>query len=293
MADDQGSTVPRRQLGRELRQLRMEARMTLDGVAAALQCSRQKLWRIESGIGAARAPEVRGMCELYRATPELTGALVGLAGETRAKGWWHRYGDPVPAWFDLHAGLQAAACRLREHHDTLVPGLLQTRRYASAVCRPRPDLTADERDHLLEVRLRRRDLLLRRLPPAPRLEVIVSEAVLLRAVGGPATMADQLRHLIEASRQPHISVRVLPLAAGLHDGAVAGAFTLLDFPPGNRIDPEPPVVYHESLTGALYLDRPAELAAYEQVWASLDALALDSEQSRRLVEKILVEVHRG
>ena len=47
------------------------------------------------------------------------------------------------------------------------------------------------------------------------------------------------------------------------------------------------------MTGALYLDRPAELAVYEQSWASLDTLALDEDQSRRLIGKILEKVHHG
>lgn len=293
MAEQVGSTVPRRQLGRALRELRTEARMTLDGAAAVLQCSRQKVWRIESGIGAVRALDVRAMCELYAATPELTCALTGLAGETRAKGWWHSYGDTVPDWFELYVGLEAAAGQLREHDDALVPGLLQTRGYASAVCQPRAGLTANERERLVEVRLQRQALLLRRLPPPPRFDVMLSEAVLLRVVGGPATMAEQLRHLLEVDRLPHVTIRVVPLAAGLHVGAVAGAFVLLDFPLGSRVEPEPPVVYSESLTGALYLDRPVELAAYEEAWASLESLALDEGQSRRLIVKILEEVHDG
>ncbi len=92
MADDMGSTVLRRQLGRAFRDLRTEARMTLDAVAEAMQFSRQKLWRIESGLGPARPVDIRAMCELYAATPELTAALTALAGETKAKGWWHSYG---------------------------------------------------------------------------------------------------------------------------------------------------------------------------------------------------------
>ncbi|MEV0805026.1 helix-turn-helix transcriptional regulator [Micromonospora sp. NPDC050200] len=293
MPEDLGSTVPRRQLGRALRELRTEARMTLDGVAEALQCSRQKVWRIEAGLCAVRGLDVRGMCELYAAVPELAGALVALAGETRAKGWWHSYGDTVPDWFELYVGLESAAGRLREHDDALVPGLLQTRGYATAVCRRRPGLTEDERERLVEVRLQRQGLLRRRLPAPPRLEVVLSEAVLLRIVGDPATMAEQLRHLVDVSRLPHVSIRVVTLAAGLHFGAVAGAFVLLDFPPGNRVEPEPSVVYSESLTGALYLDRKEELAAYEEVWASLDSLALDEGQSRHLIRKILEEVHHG
>ncbi|MCW3817878.1 helix-turn-helix domain-containing protein [Micromonospora sp. DR5-3] len=293
MVEDLGSTVPRRQLGRTLRELRTEARMTLDGAAEALQCSRQKVWRIETGLCAVRGLDVRAMCELYAATPELAGALVALAGETRAKGWWHSYGDTVPDWFELYVGLESAACRLREHDDALVPGLLQTRGYATAVCQHRPGLTEDERERVVEVRLQRQTLLLRRLPPPPRFDVMLSEAVLLRVVGSPATMAKQLRHLVEVSRLPHVSIRVLPLAAGLHYGAVAGAFVLLDFPLGNRVEPEPSVVYSESLTGALYLDRKEELAAYEDVWASLDSLALDQEQSRHLIGKIMQEVYHG
>ncbi|MEU7750424.1 helix-turn-helix transcriptional regulator [Micromonospora sp. NPDC049171] len=290
MGDATGSTVPRRQLGRALRDLRAEAGMTLDAVAEALECSRQKMWRVESGLGPVRGIDVRAMCELYGARPELTAALVALAGETRAKGWWHAYGDPVPDWFDLHGGLESAACRLREHAGVQVPVLLQTRGYASEACRRRP---GEERERLVEARLRRQGLLRRRLPRPPRFEVILCEAVLLREVGGAATMAEQLRHLAEASRLPHVSIRVLPLAAGAHDGVLAGSFVLLDFPLGLRVDPDPPVVYQESLTGALYLDRPAEVTAYEQVWAGLDALALSEEESRRLIVKIGEEVHHG
>ena len=96
MADDMGSTVPRRQLGRALRELRTEARMTLEGAAEALRCSRQKMWRIETGLGAVRRLDVRAICELYGATPELTGALTGLASESRAKGWCTRTATPSP-----------------------------------------------------------------------------------------------------------------------------------------------------------------------------------------------------
>lgn len=133
MAEDIGSTVPRRQLGRALRELRSEARITLDGAADALYCSRQKMWRIESGLGTTRALDVRALCELYGATPELSRALIALAHETKAKGWWHSYLDAIPEWFELYVGLESAASRLREYDDTLIPGLLQTRDYARGV----------------------------------------------------------------------------------------------------------------------------------------------------------------
>ncbi|MEH1012293.1 helix-turn-helix transcriptional regulator [Micromonospora sp. CPCC 206060] len=294
MAEDMGSTVPRRQLGRVLRQLRTEARMTLDGVAEELECSRQKLWRIETGIGPVRAVDVKGLCDLYGVRPELREALIGLAGETRARGWWHAYGDTIPEWFQLYVGLENAASRLRFFKNTLVPGILQSRDYAHGVYQvDQPNMSEEDRQRAVEIRLRRQSLLSRRLPKAPETQVILCESVLLRPVGTNAAMAEQLHHLLATSELPNVSVRVVPLAAGPHHGAVGGEFVLLDFPPGSRATPEPPIVYCESWTGALYLDRPEEYAAYEKVWSSLTALALDEGQSRQLIHKIIGEVHRG
>ncbi|MFF0718261.1 helix-turn-helix domain-containing protein [Micromonospora sp. NPDC003816] len=293
MADDMGSTVPRRQLGRALRDLRTEARMTLDGAAEAMQCSRQKMWRMESGLGPARPLDVKVMCELYAATPELTTALVALATETKAKGWWHSYGDAIPDWFELYVGLEAAAGFIRRFDEALIPGILQTRAYARAVYQHRDEESDAERERLVEARMHRQELLHRRLPKAPKLEVILAEAALLRTVGAPNIMAEQLLHLLTVGEMHNVSIRVLPLTAGIHRGAEAGTFVILDFPPGKRTTPEPPVIYSESWTGALYLDRPEEYAAYERVWVSLDDLSLDEAESRQLINKIIGEVHHG
>ncbi|MGW0503611.1 helix-turn-helix domain-containing protein [Micromonospora sp. NPDC003241] len=294
VAEDMGSTVPRRQLGRTLRDLRTEAGITLDAAAEALECSRQKVWRIESGLGSVRGVDVRAMCELYAARAELTRALTALATETRAKGWWHAYGDAIPDWFELYVGLESAASRLRFYKNSLVPGIFQTRDYARGIYRvDQPDMTNDDRERAVDLRLQRQSLLTRRLPKAPQVQVVLCESVLLRPVDTPTVTAEQLRHLQESSNLPNVSIRFLPLAAGPHLGAVGGEFVLLDFPLGNRATPEPPVVYCESWTGALYLDRPTEFAAYEKAWSSLLSLALDEEQSRRLIDKIIEEVHRG
>lgn len=65
MAEEIGSMVPRRQLGRLLRQARTDAGVTLDAAAEALEYGRQKIWRIEGGMGAVRSLDVKAMCELY------------------------------------------------------------------------------------------------------------------------------------------------------------------------------------------------------------------------------------
>ncbi|MFG1674618.1 helix-turn-helix domain-containing protein [Micromonospora sp. NPDC049282] len=292
MAEDIGSTVPRRQLGRLLRQYRTEAGVTLDAAAEALEYSRQKIWRIECGMGAVRVLDVKAMCELYGVSDELTDAMKGLATETKSKGWWHAYGDAVPSWFELYVGLESAAANLRRYDESLIPGLLQTRRYALGLYHPGSRLSVEERERAVEVRMQRQSLLTRRLPKPPRLEAVLSEAVLRRPVGGAAVMTNQLNYLLEAAQLPNVSVRVVPLAAGPHPGAVAGSFVVLDFPAakGGRAAPEPSVVYSESLTGALYLDKPDELAAYESTWNGLVALAFGEAESRDMIKRIAREM---
>ncbi|MBQ0992884.1 helix-turn-helix domain-containing protein [Micromonospora sp. H61] len=292
MPEDIGSTVPRRQLGRLLRQFRNEAGVTLDAAAEALEYSRQKIWRLECGQGSVRVLDVKAMCELYGVSPEMTEAMRGLAVETKSKGWWHAYGDAVPSWFELYVGLESAAAHLREYGENLIPGLLQTRAYALGLFRPTSRLSTEERERAVEVRLQRQILLTRRLPQPPHLDAVLSEAVLRRVVGGPTVMSEQLARLLEASELPNVSVRIVPLAAGPHPGAVAGSFVVLEFPAtkGGRAAPEPSVVYSESLTGALYLDKPDELRAYEDVWKGLDALALGQADSRDMIKRIVGEM---
>ncbi|MBW4701010.1 helix-turn-helix transcriptional regulator [Micromonospora sp. RL09-050-HVF-A] len=279
---DTGSTVPRRQLGRYLRQLREEARMTVKASADALEWSTPKIWRIETGATSMRSLDVEAMCKVYGASPQITEALMGLAKETKGRGWWHSYGDAIPEWFELYVGLEAAAARLRSYETQLVPGLLQTEAYATRVFEvARPDMTRAEIERGVAVRLGRQALLTRTTPRAPQFDVLLDEAVLRRGVD-----AEQLQHLITVSRQPNIALRVIPFTAGLHRGNMtSGTFTVLDFAKGA----EPSIVYSDSLTGALYLDKPGEVAVYGEAWAIMEKPALTEAQSRKLMASIAEE----
>lgn len=292
MATDPGSTVPRRQLGRYLRQLREEARVTVKLAAEELEWSAPKIWRIEGGATSMRALDVEAMCRLYGADADTTQALMGLAKETKAKGWWHSYGDSIPAWFELYVGLESAANRIRQYEPELIPGLLQTDDYATEVFRiGRPDMSHDDIRRGVAVRMERQGLLTRARPPVPRLEVVLNEATLRRSLRSRGEMADQLRHIGNVAALSNVSVRVLPFRAGIHPAAMSGgSFAILDFPDdGNVRGAEPTTVYCDGLTGSLYLDRPTEVAAYEAVWARIASSSLDELQSKRLIAAITKE----
>lgn len=60
-----GSTVPRRTLGRGLREAREAKGILAKAAAEELDFSTQKLWRIESGQVPVSVSDVRSMCFLY------------------------------------------------------------------------------------------------------------------------------------------------------------------------------------------------------------------------------------
>jgi transcriptional regulator with XRE-family HTH domain len=288
-----GSTVPRRQLGRYLRELRSGQRITVKTAAEKLEWSEAKIWRIETGQTSLRSLDVEAMCRIYAAPPDLTEALMGLAKETKAKGWWHAYGDVIPEGFDVYIGLEEATSLLSMYQSELVPGLLQTEDYARTVIKAgKPDEDDEQIDRLVHVRIARQALI--RRPTAPlELRAALNEAVIRRPVGGSAIMAAQLDRLAETAEMPNVSVRVVPFRAGLHHGVMSGPFYILRFPlNGDGQESEPATVYVNGFTGDLYLDKTREVErfadAFEHIWGA----ALDEHASRDLIHRSAEELRQ-
>ncbi|MFV2100358.1 helix-turn-helix domain-containing protein [Micromonospora sp. LOL_024] len=288
--DDPGSTVPRRQLGRYLRELRENAHVTVAAAAKELEWSTPRIWRYETGQVPMHPNDVEAMCRVYGVGRETIKTMRSLARETKAHGWWHSYGEAIKDWFKLYVGLEAAATKIRKYEADLVPGLLQTVEYmAEIIALDQPDLSEAERQAKVDVRLRRQRLLARAVPRAPYLEVILSEAVLRRPLRNPAAMARQLDALVVTGQRHNVDLRVLPLRAGLFRWGDTGAFTMLDFPTDVR-EPEPTTIYMDGPCGAVYLDKPHEIQTYEEAWRSLGGRALDVDDSRELITAIAKEM---
>jgi transcriptional regulator with XRE-family HTH domain len=286
-----GSTVPRRQLGRYLRDLRNRSRLTVRAAGAQLEWSEAKIWRIETGQTSLRSLDVEAMCKVYGAPQDVTEALMGLAKETKARGWWHSYGDAIPEYFDVYIGLEEAASHFSWYESELVPGLFQTEDYARAVIRAdNPRVDDAEIERRVHVRLARQALLTRVTDP-PVFNVVLNEAILHRPVGGEEAACGQLKRLVEVSELPTVSLRVVPFGSGLHHGIMSGPFVILRFPlNGNGQDTEPPTVYVESFTGALYLDRPHEVDRFNTAFTNIWESSLDERTSQELITKVTREL---
>jgi transcriptional regulator with XRE-family HTH domain len=279
LAAQSSPTVRRRQLAAELRRLRQAARLTIEQVAEALEWSAGKISRIENAKNSVNARDTRHLLDLYQVGegPERE-ALLGLARQSRERGWWQRYGEAVPEWFSTYVGLEAEAASIAAYQGETVPGLLQTAPYALDVHRAAM-MNADPADieRQVDIRMERQARLTQ--PNAPQLWVVLNEAVIKRIVGSRQTMYEQLTKLIEISAAPNVSIQVLPFAAGAH-AAMDSAFSLLEFEA-----PTSSVVYLEHQAGALYLEQPAEVSRYRLVFDHLRAVSLSFDDSARLLRR--------
>ena len=272
-------------LGAQLRRLRQAADISPERAAWVLRASQSKISRLETGQARFKARDVTDLLEFYGVTDQETVArLVGLADQANERGWWEQFGDILPGWFEPYVGLEASASLIRTFDLQFVNGLFQTRDYARAVTLAgKRGIPADEVDRRVHIRMTRQQILLG--DHAPRIWSVIDEAALHRLVGGRQVMRDQLRHLIASADLPAVTLQVAPFSIGAHDGA-SGAFTILRFADADLAD----IVYIEQLTGALYLDKPAEIDHYLDVVNRLSATALGPDNSLSFLAGVLREI---
>jgi transcriptional regulator with XRE-family HTH domain len=260
-----GPTALRMMLGSHLRRLRERTGVSRSDAGWAIRASESKISRLELGRVSFKVRDVEDLLSLYGVTDvRERERLVQLAQEANNRGWWHRYGDVTPDWFDAYLGLEAAAELIRTYEIQFVPGLLQTPDYARAVARLTPGTRADEEVERVVALRTRRQQALDREPPL-KLWAVVEESVLLRPIGGPDVLRDQIDALRQATERPNVTLQIIPVGSPGHV-ATGGAFTILRFPQRDL----PDVVYLEHLTSALYLDKRDDVETYTQ---TLDVLA--------------------
>jgi len=250
-------TVLRILLGAQLRSLREAKRLSLEEAGNVIRASHSKISRLETGRVGFKDRDIVDLLTYYGVTDEKQRQeLRELAVRANSPGWWHDYADVLPSWFEDYVGLEEAASQIRAYEVQFVPGLLQTEDYARAVTMLGYS-NPKEINRRVKLRMARQAIL-------PSLWVVLDEAVLRRPIGGHATMRAQLKHLIEMSQRPNVTVQVIPFKAGGH-AAAGGAFSLLRFAEHDLSD----VVFLEQLNSAQYLDKPDVVDGYLAVMERL------------------------
>ena len=275
-ADAGGPTTLRILLGVHLRRLRESRGISREDAGWQIRASESKISRMELGRVGFKERDVADLLTYYGLDAgDERDRLLALALNANTPGWWHRYSDVLPQWFQPYVGLEAAASLIRSYEVQFVPGLLQTRDYAKAVVMVGHGLApADEVERRVDLRIRRQHVLTRQDPL--RLWVVIDEAALRRPIGGAAVMSHQITALIDAAALPNVTVQILPFQIGGH-AAAGGAFSILRFAEADL----PDVVYVEQLTSALYLDKRDDIDQYA---AAMEALCVDASPPEHTVD---------
>jgi hypothetical protein len=282
--------VAKRWLGLQMRRRRLAAGIAPKDAAAALRTVVAKISYTENGTHAFKPRDLAEVLFPLYGVPEADRpALLAACRHSRDRGWWQAYDEDVlPDWARRYIGLEQGASTLRSWVALYPHGLVQTRAYAEALMRNpyNPLLDDDDIEARIELRLERQNALTRATRPLEA-HFVLDEAILHRAVGAPAVMAEQLDRLSELADLATVTVQIVPFAHGTHPEA-SGGFSLVAF----GEDDDPGVVYIEGRAGAEYLDDPAEVQDHDTVFDQLCELALPPAESMTLIGRLAKEHRR-
>lgn len=279
-------TLRTKWLGRTLKELRDSNELTLSEAAEYLERDPSVLSRMENGALPIQQRDVEALLDLYNVNEAVRReAIIRFAQEAWRTDWWDGYAGQVADTIIDLAWIESLAQDIRTFSTTSIDGLLQTADYArTVVTAVSPEAPVEQIDRWVRLRLMRQAALERVEPP--RVSMVLDEAVLHRQVGGPAVMAEQLRHLLAQAARPHIVMRVLTNEAGAH-ASPEGMFRLFTLP-----EPLSEVVCVDSPAGTLYLE-PPRTADFVHKYNRLESAALGPEDSQDLIRAAAEELERS
>ncbi len=282
-----GPTALRMLLGAHLRRLREAQGVSREAAGWEIRSSESKISRLELGRVSFKERDVTDLLTLYGVDDEEErNRLLALAREANTPGWWHRFGDVLPSWFQSYLGLEAAAALIRTYEVQFVPGLLQTEDYARAVVQlGHVNTSPQDIDRRVTLRMERQHLLER--PAAPQVWAVIDEAILRRPIGGVKVLRSQIEALIDATDMANVRLQVIGFHVGGH-AAAGGAFSILRFPDQDL----PDVVYIEQLTSALYLDKREDVEHYATAMERLCIEADPPERTPDILKHALKQLDR-
>jgi transcriptional regulator with XRE-family HTH domain len=280
--DGTSPILARRRLRTELRNARMDRELTQDYVAKAMEWSLSKMNRIEQAKSGISVTDLRALLSVYGITDEKqTEELLVLARASRQVPWWRkRYGHVASEVFLQLIDFESAASAISQFEPALVPGVLQTDEYASAVLKTfyADESSADRVAALFELRAKRRKLLTS--DDAPQFTFIMDESVIRRVVENSSVMTQQFMHLIDVAKLPNVMIQILPFVASVHPG-LKGPFKVVEFEDA----PNETVIFVESARGDFISDDPEEARRYREDFRLIKEKSLSMSESIELLRQ--------
>jgi|SRR5450755_633904 transcriptional regulator with XRE-family HTH domain len=281
-------TVQRRRLAAELRRLRTSTGKTAEDIGKALGWSKAKISRYELAQGGLKPDDVARLLECYGVEGSHREQLLALAEEATRKGWWEAYSDVLTEGHLAYIGLEAEATSILEWQINVVPGLLQTERYAREVLAGYQEV-ATISPRAIERRLETRLIRQQRLTRDEPLEytALLDESVLHRQRGDGSVMRAQLERLADFSEFPNVTIRIRPLK--ISHGLALDSFSIFQFGKAHETMLHD-VVGLEHLVNQLYVDGDTDTHQFRLAFTHLKEESLSPEESRERILTTAMQV---
>jgi predicted XRE-type DNA-binding protein len=271
------SSVVGREFGIGIRRAIEQTQMTHRKIAEMLDWDESKLSDLVRGKGGVSEAEVLQLLAFCRVPPAEVRHLLALYRETRETGYLKIPEDGVPDLVRSLVEQERLANVITVWSMNLIPGRLQTADYMQAVVDGSVRSKSVDYGEVIAAKIKRREL----FHWSREFTFYIHEQALLLPVGSTDVMKDQLLHLLAMAQRSYITLRIVPVAMGAHAG-LGGSFMHLSY------EKFEPVVYLEGENSSLFLEDKASLATYAEVLKLLDRQALGAEESKELINSILI-----
>ncbi|MFF9406466.1 helix-turn-helix domain-containing protein [Streptomyces anandii] len=268
----------REELGRRLRELRMESpegRIAGVQLAQRLGWQQSKISKLENGRQTPTVDDLRAWAEAVgrpAAFAELQSRLRGFESHIRS---WRRLlaagHGPVQETWNTIVG---ESRKLHVWDNFAINGMLQTADYARSLFQRYEDLRRTPRDaeDAVRARMRRQEWLYR---PGKQLNVLMWEGALRAQVCPPEVLAAQLDRLLGVVGMDTVRLGIVPLDAAL-SLPPANGFWILD----SRM------VTVEDWHAELWLDDAETIALYRRVWDTLAESAVYGAEAQQVIARV-------
>ena len=241
--------------------------------------SQSKISKIENKLLRPSPDDVRALCRVYGASPDLEARLVQMAESLRAQIIEPRrvtLSRGAPSMQQRIRKLEESASLLRSFQPCMVIGLLQTEAYARLVFSV--SQTGSQLDQAVAARVQRQTALRKKIP---RAVLIMTEGALRWQAGNPKLMIEQLEAISDASMLPNVHIGIIPYTA---------AVTLFPRHGFHLYDSDAVIVGTE--TGTATITDQDDTARYESMFAELERVAVVGEAARGVLSRISDDYRR-
>lgn len=276
--------VARNRLALLLRQLRVDAGLTTEQLAAEVGISQSKISKVENARQRVRLDHVDAWTRACGADEPTSARLIDLAEDAlvEASTWRREHRAGLRAKQLRVARLERSATRIQEFQPGIVPGLAQTPDYARAILSHFDVSSQRDVAAAVQTRMDRQQVLYN---PDKRVELLIGEIALRWGPAGARhVLAAQLDRLIQLTRTSPLSLGLVPADAATPPQLCGFViYTLED---------DELVAVSETFTGeATYADQ-RDAAFHSDVFGGLAAAAVFGENARALLTDLLERLHR-